>query len=148
MRFSDGLCSIFAAAAFAFFATFFNRADQEMDAGGNEGADGNGGKDEEEVLHGAFPVLRQAVSAYAGMTFLKRCGRFALRFSDGLCALFFRLFAVGFVARAFGDFEVGAGFGADFFVDFGGDFGVFFQPDADVVFALPDFRAVVAVPRA
>ncbi len=30
-------------------------------------------------------------------------------------------------------------------VDFVGNFGIFLQPDADVVFALTDFRAVVAV---
>ncbi|CWS35405.1 Uncharacterised protein [Neisseria meningitidis] len=38
--------------------------------------------------------------------------------------------------------------GANFCVDFVGNFGIFLQPDADVVFALTDFRAVVAVPRA
>ena len=69
-------------------------------------------------------------------------------YSDRTQSLFFRFFSVGFITHAFGNFDIGTGGSPDFAVDFVCNIGIFFQPNTNIIFALTDFRTVVAVPCA
>ena len=69
-------------------------------------------------------------------------------YSDRTQSLFFRFFPVGFITHAFGNFDIGTSGSSDFAIDFVCNIGIFLQPNAYIIFALTDFRTVVAVPCA
>ena len=64
--FSDGLYGLMVdAVAFALFAPFFNRTDQEINTGRDEGGHGNGGKDKEKILHDGILTFSAGASVPA-----------------------------------------------------------------------------------